>query len=63
MNGKAYLVEARVCRDGHVFAVAQTATGPSMNLRDESGCDRESSVELRVQNTPGYSSAVRVSWP
>ncbi|MBN1265037.1 MAG: hypothetical protein JXA25_06065 [Anaerolineales bacterium] len=58
----AYLVEARVCQNGHIVEVVQTTTATSMTLQDSNDCDGDSYANVRVQNKLGYSLAVKVSW-
>jgi len=57
----AYLVEARVCQNGHTVEVIETTTSTSMTLQDQKDCDGDFYADVRVQNKLGYSHAVRVS--
>jgi len=62
-DDRGYLIEARVCRNGHMIDVAVHTNGTSYTFSDEKTCTGESKGRLYAVEKHGYTDPVIISWP
>lgn len=60
---RGYLIEARVCQNGHLLDLAFHTNGTSYTLEEETSCSGESYGKVYAVEKHGYTDSVPIPWP
>ena len=58
-----YVIEAWVCRSGHLIFEPTGAYSPSAKIRDEAGCAEPSHARLMAVEKHGFTLWIQIPWP
>ncbi len=62
-DDRGYMIEAWICQKGSYFPAAFQTDTTSIEIKDEPGCNQDSSGKLYTVDKHGYSDPVDIPWP